>query len=104
MAFRRVRQNPETKSIPTVAGTVLLTGTLFYWQVEDWSILDSLYFSVTTLTTLGLGDLHPTGDGSRIFTMVYLLIGIGVLVAFVTALGHQLVAIEDEKKREPAGH
>jgi hypothetical protein len=37
----------------------LVSGTLFYSQVEGWSLLDSLYFSIITLTTVGYGDLTP---------------------------------------------
>ena len=48
---------PETKALPVVAGVLLFTGTLFYWRFEDWSIIQSLYFCVVTLTTVGFGDL-----------------------------------------------
>jgi hypothetical protein len=36
-----------------VAGALLLTGTIFYWRFEDWSFIQSLYFLVVTLTTVG---------------------------------------------------
>jgi hypothetical protein len=43
---------------------------------------------VATLTTVGYGDLHPTSDGTRIFTIIYILTGLGVLVAcWVRSLG-----------------
>ena len=70
MAFRGLRRavvavwrDPETKALPVVAGALVLTGTLFYWRFEDWSIIESLYFSVVTLTTVGYGDLHPPATG-----------------------------------------
>ena len=49
-------------------------GTAFYWAAEDWSLIQSLYFSVVTLTTVGYGDLTPTSDYTRIFTVIYILI------------------------------
>jgi voltage-gated potassium channel len=96
-AFSGLMRDPETRSIPGVALALLLSGTLFYWQVEGWSLLDALYFSVTTLTTVGLGDLTPTTSASKLFTALYILVGIGVLVAFATAMGEQLLRTERER-------
>lgn len=70
---------------------VLLSGMLFYQAVEGWRWLDALYFSVMTLTTIGYGDLHPTTDFSKIFTMIYALVGMGLFVAFATQLAQALV-------------
>jgi hypothetical protein len=92
-----VMRNPETRALPGLVLALLLSGTIFYWQAEDWSLLDSLYFSVTTLTTVGMGDLAPTSDGSKVFTVLYIMVGIGVLVAFVTALAEQMLRREREK-------
>jgi hypothetical protein len=39
---------------------------------------------VTTLATVGFGDLHPSTPLSKVFTMVYMVLGVGVFVAFIT--------------------
>lgn len=62
---------------------LLLSGTLFYTQVEGWRIIDALYFSFTTLTTIGYGDLAPTTDSSKIFTIFYAASGIGLLLKVI---------------------
>jgi voltage-gated potassium channel len=49
-AFAAVWRDPETKALPVVAGVLVLTGTIFYWRFEDWTIIEALYFSVVTLT------------------------------------------------------
>ena len=64
---------------------------MFYSAAEDWSLIQSLYFSVVTLTTVGYGDLTPTSEYSRIFTIVYIFIGVGVLVLFLSSLAHQYI-------------
>eukprot|EP00736_Rhodelphis_marinus_P011353 Rmarinus@m.10785 len=56
-------------------------GISFYTNVEDWTIVDALYFSVVTLTTVGYGDLVPTSDKSKLFTIVFSFIGIGIIAA-----------------------
>ena len=85
---RRGRRDPETKALPLIVGLLLLTGTIFYWLAEDWTLIQSLYFSVATLTTVGYGDLTPTSDYTRIFTIIYIFLGLGVLVTFVSSIAH----------------
>ena len=43
-ALAAVWRDPETKALPVVAGALVLTGTLFYWRFEDWTIIEALYF------------------------------------------------------------
>jgi len=91
-AVAGVWHDPETKALPFVAAALVLTGTLFYWRFEDWTIIEALYFSVVTLTTVGYGDLHPTTSGTEIFTIFYILIGIGVFVALLASIAQQYIA------------
>jgi len=58
---------------------VVVTGVVFYRLTEDWSVADSLYFTVIALTTIGFGDFAPTTTLSRLFTTVYAIIGVGLI-------------------------
>jgi voltage-gated potassium channel len=78
---------------------LVLTGTLFYWRFEDWTIIEALYFCVVTLTTVGYGDLSPTTAGTQIFTIVYILTGFGVLVALLTSVAQQYLSQKAEGGR-----
>jgi voltage-gated potassium channel len=93
-----VWRDPETKALPVVAGVLILTGTLFYWRFEDWSIIESLYFCIVTLTTVGYGDFSPTTAGTQIFTIVYILTGFGVLVALLTSVAQQYLKHKTEPR------
>ena len=95
-AVAGVWRDPETKALPFVAAALVLTGTLFYWRFEDWTIIESLYFSVVTLTTVGYGDLSPTTAGTQIFTIFYILTGIGVFVALLASVAQQYIAQKAE--------
>lgn len=95
-AMAAVWRDPETKALPVVAGALIVSGTLFYWRVEDWTIIESLYFSVVTLTTVGFGDFAPTSDGGQIFTIFYILTGIGVFVALLASVAQQYIAQKSE--------
>jgi voltage-gated potassium channel len=81
-------------------------GTAFYTAVEGWSVVDSLYFCVSTLSTVGFGDLTPTKDESKLFTIVFLLIGVGVFVGIAGKLGRELLReptrpVRDETDEAP---
>ena len=95
-AIAAVWRDPETKALPVVAGALVVSGTIFYWRVEDWTIVESLYFSVVTLTTVGFGDFAPTTAGAQIFTIFYILTGIGVFVALLASVAQQYIAQKSE--------
>lgn len=97
-AVAAVWRDPETKALPLVAGALVITGTLFYWRTEDWTIIQALYFSIVTLTTVGYGDLHPTSAGTQIFTIVYILTGLGVFVALLASVAQQYIEQKSESR------
>ena len=66
-----------------LAAGALLAGTVAYRLLEDWSWVDALYFSVITLTTVGYGDLSPSTDASKLFTVVYVISGISLFGALL---------------------
>jgi len=89
-------REPTFRDLLGAACLCLLVGTIFYHFVEGWSWFDSLYFCTITLTTIGYGDFVPTTEEARIFTIFYVLIGIGIIATFVTALASaRLFAADD---------
>jgi voltage-gated potassium channel len=66
---------------------LLATGTIYFHNKEQWSYVDSFYFSTMTLTTIGFGDLVPTTKETKIFTSFYAMLGIGTMLYF---LGHTI--------------
>lgn len=65
---------------------LLVVGVLYFNYAEGWSYVDSFYFCVSTLTTIGFGDLVPTTDVSKIFTSFYALFGIGVMLYVIGSI------------------
>jgi voltage-gated potassium channel len=88
-ALRAMFRDPEGKIILVWAIAQIALGTLVYTWLEGWSPVDALYFSVVTLATVGFGDLHPTTDPAKLFTVLYILVGLGVFAAFISELTKQ---------------
>lgn len=103
IAMRRRLGDPHFRSLAYLVVVLLVAGTIFYWRFEDWSILDSLYFSVITLTTVGYGDLAPTTAPTKVFTVVYVLLGLGILVSFLGRVAGHAVEARVERQESKRG-
>lgn len=57
---------------------LVIIGTKSYNHFEKWNYFDSIYFTVTTLTTVGYGDLTPKTYFGRLFTIFYMIFGISI--------------------------
>ena len=96
-ASRRASRDPEFRGLFAIVVVTLAAGTLFYQQVEGWTILDSFYFSSITLTTVGYGDLAPRTDAGKLFTVFYVFTGVGLIVGFVNAVARAAVQQRAER-------
>lgn len=67
---------------------LLLSGTIFYSSEEGLSILDALYFSVTTLTTVGHSRFVPQTSIGKVFTIFYIFAGTGLTFGVVTRIAY----------------
>jgi voltage-gated potassium channel len=97
-AVRRGLRDPEFRSLFGLVVLTLAAGTAFYWDVEEWSVLDSFYFSAITLATVGYGDLVPTTPGGKLFTVFYVFAGVGIILAFVQTVARTSVARRDNTR------
>eukprot|EP00966_Prymnesium_polylepis_P282188 6520513-Prymnesium_polylepis.1 len=58
-----------------IAAAYFAFGAFVYDTLEGWEPLDSCYFLMVTVTTVGYGDFVPVTRYGRLFTCVYALVG-----------------------------
>ena len=98
--LREVWAEPGGRLLILSVLAILVTGTIFYTLVEDWSVIEALYFTVITLTTIGYGDLHPTTEFSRLFTIFFVLAGVSTLLGFLNFILGRTVKDQVEKRQQ----
>lgn len=91
MAKGTIRPGDDVRRRPLIGlalfGAVVFVGTAWYSLVEHFSAVNAFYQTVTTILTVGFGEVEPLGSRGRIFTVVLLMCGVGVaLYVAVTAV------------------
>jgi voltage-gated potassium channel len=88
----------ESIAIPLVVLAILyLLSVLFFHYVEGWSYLDAAYFTTSTISTVGYGDLVPQSDYGKMGSIALIFTGVGLAFYVFTRLGFLR-----QKKVDPA--
>ncbi len=69
-------------------------GAIVFHGLEGWSILDSLYVTTQTVTTVGYGDIVPRTSYGRAFATIFMLVGVGVVLYALTSTVQSIVQSE----------
>jgi voltage-gated potassium channel len=70
---------------------VCMYGTLGYALVEGWSLWDSFFMTITTVTTVGYQEIHPLSRAGEVFTSTVILAGVGTAFYTFTLLATVVV-------------
>jgi voltage-gated potassium channel len=73
---------------------MILTGTLGFHFIEGFSWLESIYVATQTVTTVGYGDLPPQTTAGKLFTTVFILLGVGTVLYALTVMAQGLIESE----------
>src|SRR4029079_11101543 len=65
---------------------IALIGIFWFWLVEHWSLLDASEQTITTITTVGLGEVRPFDSSAKAFSIVLSIFGVGIALFTLGAL------------------
>ena len=99
---KRARQR-IVYALTALVGLIML-GTIGFHRIEGWTLGESLYMTVTTITTVGYGDFYPTKPSGRTFAIFFMLLSVStvgfVLSSTIQALVQsEILATFGERRR-----
>lgn len=80
------------RTIALISVVTVLIGVVAMMYLEGWGVVDSIYFSVVSLTTVGYGDITPVTQGGKLFVVFYLIVGIAIIAALINNVLKSFVA------------
>ncbi len=83
---------------------VVLIGTVFFRLIEGWSWLDSYFFTVVTISTVGYGELVPATAAGKIATTVLIFVGLGVFAVAIREFAQYHMQKREEHTQWLIGH
>ena len=73
---------------------VMMTGTVGYMHLEGWTFSDSFYMTVITITTVGFREVRDVSDGGRLFTVVLIFMGMGIIAYTLGMVAQVMVELQ----------
>jgi voltage-gated potassium channel len=102
-SLRTTYSDRDVRNVALLLVGVIALATGFYAWMEGWSLLDSAYFAVTTITTTGAGSLAPSTGPGKLFTIVYMVVGLGLFLTLVQLMAQDFIR-RTRDGRPPALH
>ena len=94
-----------------IAAGIIVVGSVVIYSVESQhpdsqinSMLDAIWWTVATVTTVGYGDIVPVTNTGKIIAIFFMFFGISILALFLSVLGTQFYKRRFEKEETEISH
>jgi len=84
-------------NLKVLAGLLVLLvvgGTVGFHLIEGWSYFDGFYMVLTTITSLGYGEIHPLSHAGRLLNIFIIVSGVGLVLLTVAGASRTLLEFE----------
>ena len=100
-AVKYATKNESFLTVLSAGVFLIIIGTITYSLTQGWNIADAFYFAICTLTTSSVMDpkLTITGAPIKIFTVFYILTGIGIIVEMIRQIGFGYLQVRAAEKK-----
>lgn len=78
---------------------VILIGTIGFMLLENKNLIDSFYYVIVTLSTVGYGDLHPVTNAGKILSIFLIVGGVGTFMSIFANLADIFISRHEEERR-----
>jgi voltage-gated potassium channel len=85
---------PNLKLVIGALVALMLVGVAGFHFLEGWPWFDGFYMVLTTITTIGYGELHPLSPVGRIFNSFIIITGVGLVLLFFGGVTQALLEFE----------
>ncbi|MFH1138945.1 MAG: potassium channel family protein [Pseudomonadota bacterium] len=83
-----------------VFSTLLLVGVVGFMMLEKLSLVDSIYFSIVTMATVGYGDIHPQTTPGKMLALALIIGGVGTFLGVIASITDLFVKRREDEARQ----
>ena len=66
---------------------------------DEWSIIDSIYMTILSLSTVGFGEVHPLNEIGKLWAILLIIFGVSGFAYIVYELGSELIQLNTYRSR-----
>src|SRR6516225_10195720 len=73
---------------------LVIVGIAGFHLIEGWSFFDGFYMVLTTITSIGYGEIHPLSQAGRLWNSFVIILGVGLVLLLVGGASRTLLEFE----------
>lgn len=73
-------------------------GSMLFHSLESWTWIESFYFTVATVATVGYGDIAPTSDTTRLVAALFIIFGVAIGAGIIRYMINAIVRSQAERR------